>query len=106
MKLLFDQNISHKLVAALQNTYPGSQHVSEVGMSAASDDVVWKYALENGFIIVSKVRTFTIEVCCWAILQRLYGSGWATAQQGRSANFYECDRQMLPPLTRMQTAHS
>ena len=32
MKLLFDQNISHKLVERLSDQYPDSQHVREIGL--------------------------------------------------------------------------
>jgi predicted nuclease of predicted toxin-antitoxin system len=58
MKLLFDHNLSYKLVLALQSVFPGSQHVRDVGMSAADDDAIWKYAQENGFMIVSKDSDF------------------------------------------------
>jgi predicted nuclease of predicted toxin-antitoxin system len=58
MKLLFDQNISHRLVLALVDLYPGSQHVREVGMKAADDSVIWDYARRNGFMIVSKDSDF------------------------------------------------
>jgi predicted nuclease of predicted toxin-antitoxin system len=32
MKLLFDQNLSHRLVALLAGEFPGSQHVRNAGM--------------------------------------------------------------------------
>jgi predicted nuclease of predicted toxin-antitoxin system len=54
MKLLFDQNLSHRLVALLAEEFPGSVHVRELGLSAAADPVVWQYAAENGFLIASK----------------------------------------------------
>ncbi|MCA1958021.1 MAG: DUF5615 family PIN-like protein [Nitrospira sp.] len=31
MKLLFDQNLSHRLVQALPKKFPDSEHVREVG---------------------------------------------------------------------------
>ena len=58
MKLLFDENIARRLVTMLQDLYPGSQHVCEHGMEAASDDVVWQYARDSGFTIVSKDSDF------------------------------------------------
>lgn len=58
MKLLFDQNLSGRLVASLQDLYPGSSHVSLVGLSRAPDEDVWAFALANGFIIVSKDDDF------------------------------------------------
>ena len=58
MKLLFDQNLSRHLVAALQSEFPGSVHVQHVSLVEASDDVVWEYARQNGFTIVSKDADF------------------------------------------------
>lgn len=54
MKLLFDQNLSHKLVVRLADIVPDSLHVREVGLEAANDPTVWEYAREHDFIIVSK----------------------------------------------------
>ena len=58
MKLLFDQNLSHRLVNLLAVEFPGSQHVRDVGMAEASDPVIWKYAAASGFLIVSKDTDF------------------------------------------------
>ena len=54
MKLLFDQNLSYRLVALLGDLYPGSVHVRELGLSEAADLVVWQEARERGLAIVSK----------------------------------------------------
>ena len=54
MRLLFDQNLSHRLVGQLADLFPESQHVRDVGLKAADDDQVWRYAKEHGFAIVSK----------------------------------------------------
>jgi predicted nuclease of predicted toxin-antitoxin system len=54
MKLLFDENLSHKLVRLLADLFPNSIHVREVGLKAADDPVVWEYAKNNGLMIVSK----------------------------------------------------
>ena len=58
MKLLFDQNLSHKLVDQLADVYPGSAHVRSVGLSTASDLDVWNYAASNDLTIVSKDDDF------------------------------------------------
>lgn len=58
MKLLFDQNLSHKLISRLYDVYPDSVHVRDVGLDESSDDAVWEYALGNGFVIVSKDSDF------------------------------------------------
>ncbi len=58
MKLLFDQNLSHRLVGLLAAEFPGSAHVRDAGLSSAPDPNVWAYAAANGFVIVSKDADF------------------------------------------------
>lgn len=58
MKLLFDQNLSHRLVALVSDCYPGSVHVPDVGLGRADDVAVWAYASNHGLIIVSKDSDF------------------------------------------------
>ena len=52
MKLLFDENLSHKLAGLLDGIFPGSTHVRFVGLETANDSEVWKYAKNNELIIV------------------------------------------------------
>lgn len=58
MKLLFDQNLSHKLVRRLADLFPDSVHVREVGLKEAGDPLVWTYAKDNGLMVVSKDSDF------------------------------------------------
>lgn len=58
MKLLFDQNLSHRLVGQLAVEFPGSQHVRDAALAAAPDPVVWAYAAAQGLVIVSKDSDF------------------------------------------------
>ena len=58
MKILFDQNLSFKLINALKDLYPGSVHVRDVGLAVADDITVWNYAKSNDLIIVSKDSDF------------------------------------------------
>lgn len=58
MKLLFDQNLSFRLTRALADVYPGSAHVRDHGMGASDDAIVWAFAREHGFIVVSKDDDF------------------------------------------------
>ena len=58
MKLLFDENVSPKLVLLLRDDYPGSAHVQDVGLGGAPDARIWDYAREHGFTIVSKDDDF------------------------------------------------
>jgi predicted nuclease of predicted toxin-antitoxin system len=58
VKLLFDQNLSHRLVRALADVYADCEHVRNVGLKEAPDTEVWNYAKTNGFMIVSKDSDF------------------------------------------------
>jgi predicted nuclease of predicted toxin-antitoxin system len=58
VKLLFDQNLSPSLVALLADVFPESSHVRDVGLSSASDESVWQFALEHDFAIVTKDSDF------------------------------------------------
>ena len=49
MKLLLDENLSRRLVPALEALYPGSAHVSAAGLDRADDEAVWRHARERGF---------------------------------------------------------
>lgn len=60
MSLLFDQNLSRRLVAQLAAEYPGSQHVVTVGLADQADRAVWAYAVLNGLAIVSKDEDFSL----------------------------------------------
>lgn len=58
MKLLFDENLSFRLVSALADIYPGSAHVREVGLLGAADGAIWAYAAEHAFLLTSKDTDF------------------------------------------------
>lgn len=58
MKLLLDQNISHRLVESLASLYPDSSHVRLIGLKAADDESIWAFARQHDFAIVSKDSDF------------------------------------------------
>jgi predicted nuclease of predicted toxin-antitoxin system len=58
VRLLFDQNLSYRLVEILREIYPDSAHVRDIGLSRAGDDEVWAHARTHGFTIVSKDSDF------------------------------------------------
>ncbi len=53
MRLLFDRNLSFRLVALVREKYPDCAHVRECGFETASDSKIWRYAGEHGFTIVT-----------------------------------------------------
>ena len=54
MKLLFDENLSPTLPRRVADLFPNSVHVRDVEMKATDDPIVWDYAKDNDFLIVSK----------------------------------------------------
>jgi len=46
VRLLLDQNLSPHLVDALQDLYPESAHVRDVGLASADDEAVWSFAAQ------------------------------------------------------------
>ena len=44
VKLLFDENLSPKLVGLVSDLYPDSAHVHDRGLGASDDAKVWAYA--------------------------------------------------------------
>lgn len=59
MKLLFDHHLSRKLVARLTDQFPGSSHVAFHGLDDEEDTVIWEFARDQGYTIVSKDSDFT-----------------------------------------------
>lgn len=58
MKLLFDENLSQRLVKRLEASFPGSMHVELIGLRAEPDQTIWDYAGLHGLTIVSKDNDF------------------------------------------------
>ncbi|MDQ3636869.1 MAG: DUF5615 family PIN-like protein [Actinomycetota bacterium] len=58
MRLLFDQNLSFRLVRLLDDLYPDSVHVRDVSLREAGDAELWRHAAEHGLTIVSKDSDF------------------------------------------------
>ena len=59
MKLLFDQNLSPRLIRDLNDAYPDSTHVYVIQLDRASDVTVWEYARQYGYTIVSRDVDFS-----------------------------------------------
>jgi predicted nuclease of predicted toxin-antitoxin system len=53
MKLLFDQNISHRLISLIQDILPEAKQVRQIGLENSSDKQIWEYAKEHDFTIVT-----------------------------------------------------
>ena len=67
MRLLFDQNLSFRLVRRLDDLFPSSEHVRPLNLDRAPDERIWEYAKVKGFCIVTQDSDY-------ADRSRLYGS--------------------------------
>lgn len=54
MKLLFDQNLSRKLVSRLSDIFPNASHVQFHELADADDSEIWEFAKNEGFCIVTQ----------------------------------------------------
>jgi predicted nuclease of predicted toxin-antitoxin system len=54
VKLLFDANISHRIVPMIEDLFPLSSQVLLAGFEGEiPDNAIWEYARENSFAVVS-----------------------------------------------------
>lgn len=53
MKLLFDQNISYRIVNKIIDIFPDSKHVSNVGLNDSEDIDIWQFAKNENYVIVT-----------------------------------------------------
>lgn len=58
MKLLFDENLSSRLIRLLADLFPDSESVLTIGLGGASDEAVWRYAIDQKMVVVSKDLDF------------------------------------------------
>ena len=57
MSLLFDANLSPRLVRRLEDLFPGSIHVYETELTN-SDPAIWRYAVAQGLTVATKDEDF------------------------------------------------
>src|SRR5438105_2859316 len=57
-KLLFDQNLSYRIIKQIEHLFPNSNHVRALKLDRADDLTVWNYAKEHGFHIVTQDNDF------------------------------------------------
>ncbi len=53
MKLLFDQNISYRIIKAIVDIFPESKQVSNLNLENSTDNQIWDYAKMNDYCIVT-----------------------------------------------------
>lgn len=53
MKLLFDQNISFRILKKITEYFPEANQVRSLGLENKSDLEIWRFSKENNFSIVT-----------------------------------------------------
>jgi predicted nuclease of predicted toxin-antitoxin system len=53
MRLLFDQNISFRILKMIENDFPEAKQVRELGLDNKSDLGIWNFAKANHLTIVT-----------------------------------------------------
>lgn len=53
MALLFDQNISFRIVKEILPHFPESKQLREAGLEGKQDREIWRWAKSNGYTIVT-----------------------------------------------------
>jgi predicted nuclease of predicted toxin-antitoxin system len=57
-KLLFDNNISHRVLARISDIFTDTNHVMLENLDESSDEKVWYFARHNNYTIVTKDSDF------------------------------------------------
>jgi predicted nuclease of predicted toxin-antitoxin system len=53
VNLLFDQNISFRIIGKISSFFPKAKQVRQLGIENYSDIEIWKFAKENHYTIVT-----------------------------------------------------
>ena len=62
MNLLFDQNISLRIIKRIEDIFPGSISARELGFENPHDFEIWKFAKSNNYSIVTFDSDF-VDLC-------------------------------------------
>lgn len=58
MKLLFDENISYRILSILPEEFSGSSHLKSEDLNNQPDIIIWEYAKVRNFVIVTQDSDF------------------------------------------------
>lgn len=58
MKLLLDENLSDRIILKIVDLYPDSVHVKTLELTNTDDSIIWNYAKDNDYVIISKDSDF------------------------------------------------
>ena len=84
MKLLFDQNISHRIKKLLEADFPACDQIRSLKLENRSDREIWTFAGNNGYVIVTFGADFYEFQICMVIPLKLFGFVSETIQRAGS----------------------
>jgi predicted nuclease of predicted toxin-antitoxin system len=58
VKLLFDENLSYRLIAQVAAIFAGSEHVDSIGLHGSADVDIWNFPRANDFTVITKDDDF------------------------------------------------
>ena len=95
MRLLFDENLSHRLVRELSDIYPDSAHVRDIGLRGADDQRIWDYAAEQDLLLTTKNTDFYHRSLVFGALPKVI---WLRVGNASTISIAELLRQRRPVL--------
>jgi predicted nuclease of predicted toxin-antitoxin system len=73
MKILFDQNISFRLVKRISDIFPEARQIQSLGLENSSDQEIWNFANKNGYTIITFDADFYNLSLVWGHPLKLFG---------------------------------
>ncbi|MFK8165630.1 MAG: DUF5615 family PIN-like protein [Lewinella sp.] len=53
MKILFDENLSYRIIGRIKSAYPEAIHVDQVGLpEQPGDSLIWQWARDNDYVVI------------------------------------------------------
>ena len=86
MRLLFDNNLSPRLVELLADLFPNSVHVRSLRFEKASDQEIWDYAKASGYVITSKDTDFHQRSFLHGVPPKVIWIRWGNCSTGEIAD--------------------
>ncbi len=95
MKFLVDQQLPPALARYLQSEGHDASHVRELGLNEAEDQVIWRLALANQQVVISKDEDFWYRAIAPGSTGRLV---WVRIGNCRRQNLIEAFRNRLASI--------
>jgi predicted nuclease of predicted toxin-antitoxin system len=98
LRLLLDENLSERLLLSLEDCYPDSNHVRQLGLGGATDRTIWSFAGQEGFVLVTKDEDFLDLSVSLGFPPRVVCLDIGNASNGRTAELFISGRPLIEDL--------